>query len=453
MRDDLVVPAQDSLLAVLTDDAEFARSMTNIQAAADRIWAAPQHLFYTGHSVEHSRRILEHLAQLTRDCDLNRGEAYVLAAAAFLHDIGMQRIERGKSLHAIRDEHAEIGAAWVENTPDSLGVLGKYADDIARIVRAHRDTELAEPDYHDQHVAPYRLRIALLGALLHLADELELDYRRVDMERLAYQDVPGDSQVHWFRHDYITFVAINPDEGIIRAYWRFPKGCEDDYRSLIADWLQEILSNKLRQLGPYLRSHNVRFELVDPDVQNSHNAKALTPEALVELRTIAEKRRAVRLEELNRRLAREGQRLEAGQEARLQEAHEQQIAGNDDQAARLFEGVAHDLLRQGFDTQAATFYQRAAIQYKAARATRQETNAYLLAAQAHLDVGQSALAVDAARKAVAAAEMSGDTTLRMQAHALLGYTHHARGGVGDAEMASTHYTRARALRLERDAAG
>lgn len=445
------MPGQDNLLATLADDAEFVRSMTNIQAAAERIWAAPQHLFYTGHTVEHSRRILEHLARLARDCDLNRGETYALAAATFLHDIGMQRIEQDKSLSDIRDEHAEIGAVWVESAPDSLGILGKYADDIARIVRAHRDTNLAKPRYHDQHIAPYRLRIALLGALLHLADELELDYRRVDMERLAYQDVPSDSQVHWFRHDYITFVDINPDEGVIRIHWRFPKECKDDYRSLIADWLQEILSDKLRQLGPYLRSHNVRFEIVDPDVQDSHNAKVLTPEALVELHRIAEKRRTARFEELNRRLAREGQKLEAGQEARLQEANAQQVAGNDDGAARLFESVAHDLLRKGLDAQAATFYQRAAIQYKAAGATQQEANAYLLAAQAHVDAKQSTLAVDAARKAVAAAEMSKNSKLRMQAHALLGYTHQARGGKGDVEMASTHYTRARTLRMEQDA--
>ena len=191
----------DSLLATIATDSELARSLTNIRAAVANIWAAPQHLFYTGHTIEHSDRIIEHLGRLTRDCRLNLGEVYVLTAATFLHDIGMQRIESGKSLTDIRDEHAEIGAAWIEHAPDSLGVIGKYADDMARVVRAHRDTELAAPSYRDQYIAPHRLRIALIGALLHLADELELDYRRVDMTRLTYQDVPPESQKHWLRHD------------------------------------------------------------------------------------------------------------------------------------------------------------------------------------------------------------------------------------------------------------
>jgi len=306
------------LLQRIATDQEFTRSVINIAAIVAEIWEAPQHPFYTGHDPAHSVRVLRYLgrlvARLPDDYRLSAGEIYILVAAAYLHDIGMQRYITGRTPEQIRDEHAELGATWIiESVADpprarDVGILKHYAELIAQVTRGHRAKDLNNPAYRDRRLSPYPkpIRIAFLSALLQLADELDLTYERVSMPRMSYQEVPADSQVHWYRHNFITDVDIDPHEGHIRLTFVFPPEHKDDYADLIAAPLEELLAAKMANLRLPLRSNDIRFDLVLPELETSIAAQSLSPEAVRELQKAAESRHAERQEQLALQAAREG---------------------------------------------------------------------------------------------------------------------------------------------------
>lgn len=97
-----------------TLDADLRRSIEDIRAYMSRIWARPLHRYYTDHTVNHSDRIVALLDGLTAgmmrtDKRLSPIEVYVLLAATYLHDIGMQNEKfAGGDLDKIRDERKSV---------------------------------------------------------------------------------------------------------------------------------------------------------------------------------------------------------------------------------------------------------------------------------------------------------------------------------------------------------
>src|SRR5437764_1396540 len=133
-----------SLRRSLRGDTEFSISLSNIRARAEKIWAAGHHVFFTGHDVAHSERVIDKLDGLCSRAKLNAVEAYVLLAAAYLHDIGMQWHETALQPQEIRERHHLLGADWViasarpsarpDADPPPLGVIPDYAEYIALLV-------------------------------------------------------------------------------------------------------------------------------------------------------------------------------------------------------------------------------------------------------------------------------------------------------------------------------
>lgn len=172
------MPSVPPLLSHMPANSEYDLPLRNTEAAVAKIWQAPRHRNFTGHTVAHSRTILGHLAPLAHDCNLSLDEIYVVASVASLHDIGMQWEERSLTeevLQAsnpallgsaekideedlVREVQEELGARWIENSaidpgrPSELGVLHDYAAPIAQVVRAHRTTRLESAEYTGQRI-------------------------------------------------------------------------------------------------------------------------------------------------------------------------------------------------------------------------------------------------------------------------------------------------------------
>lgn len=103
------------------ENNEWPPTVDSVRKAAKIIWERPLHRYYTDHSVSHSERIIEKLNDLTKGPKnsthlISMTEMYILLAAAYLHDIGMQdeRFRNG-DLEQIRSQHHELTGELIRN--------------------------------------------------------------------------------------------------------------------------------------------------------------------------------------------------------------------------------------------------------------------------------------------------------------------------------------------------
>lgn len=208
-------------------------------------------LYYTDHSIDHSDRIIEsYLAPLLdlisqkapkSDC-LNEHEMFILAASAYLHDIGMILYPHEPGVYAsetLREGHHEssyeiiIKSAKGEKINNGTLDLGlhitgtkEYADWIALVAKGHRKVDLQGREYDERRRGGRhgtRIRLRELAALLRLADQLDKDYQRVpNVEELEQPWVPSESRICWYPCHYIESVDVG--NGLIDFSFRFPQG-------------------------------------------------------------------------------------------------------------------------------------------------------------------------------------------------------------------------------------
>ena len=276
-----------TLTGILTTDQH--RALDNIRAAAERLWARPLHRYYTDHSVAHSERIAALLDGLTAgmmhtDKRLAPVEAFVLLAAATLHDIGMQD-ERfaGGDLEETRAQHHQQPAEMIYRVfedPGSafalpLGDDPGLVEAIALVAKGHRQVDLGAPEYEPFPLGGETLRPRLLAALLRFADELDIDYRRVDLEQMKLLDLPLDSQLHWWKCHYVGGVTI-VDE-YIRVSYRFPRD-RPDYEGLLIPLIENEIRAKHTALEPIFRQHAVKVAIGQPQVRLMRLVQPMPPE-------------------------------------------------------------------------------------------------------------------------------------------------------------------------------
>lgn len=238
-----------------------------IKVVIDRciqVWDRPILVHYTDHGVEHSRRVAQHLSELAIGLTgpLNDPERFVLTAASYVHDVGMQTTRRAKNavgaltredFDLIRAGHSVESAEWIVDGArgardlPSLGLeADEYLDVIARVSRAHSKFNLAElPEVERRNNAPIRTR--LLAALLLIADELDLDTRRVKMPQLSAMDVPSDSMRHWLKHHYVDGCEVASGGAVVLDV-AFPSHYRGVQAQALVNEITEPLKSKLADL-------------------------------------------------------------------------------------------------------------------------------------------------------------------------------------------------------------
>ncbi len=239
-------------------------SLGIVRKAAIDLWHSPQHRSYTDHKPEgHSERIVEKMNRLLADVPDNLAlapeEVYVLLASAYLHDIGMQSEQtRFKTLDEIRDHHHEISREMIlgsvldrEHYPD-LGVIPELVDEVALVSAAHRRLDLRRLDlrsdeFADRPKGEVTLRLCLLSALLRLADELDMDSRRVIMGNIKVADVPQSSRLHWWRCDFVEAVSVQ--NGVITVNCVVPS---EDYTYYVKTSVERGLRDAVEKTREFL---------------------------------------------------------------------------------------------------------------------------------------------------------------------------------------------------------
>ena len=77
-----------------------------------------------------------------------------------------------------------------------------------------------------------------------IADELDLQAKRVDFKEIAKFNPSTYSLVHWFKHHYVDFVKI--ESGIVRIKLRFPEDAMT-YPELIRENITQSSAAKLSE--------------------------------------------------------------------------------------------------------------------------------------------------------------------------------------------------------------
>lgn len=189
------------------EDQKLATCFNSIVEAAKDFWERPLLQHYTNHGIDHSERIIEVLGNVLEghSDQLNDYEKFILLASAYLHDIGMQSPQHSgldkkteynlNEFEIIRNNHNEASAKMIiessiNKSDISLGLerCEGFANSVALVSKHHRSLDLT--DLEDTSIGGKEIKLRLLAALLRLGDELDADYRRVNIDVLKLQDIP-----------------------------------------------------------------------------------------------------------------------------------------------------------------------------------------------------------------------------------------------------------------------
>jgi|GEM_PF-464013 len=250
-----------------------------------------KHKHFTKHDVNHSDRVVEKLNLLARTLrkPLAEEECYILLSAAYLHDVGMQSDERD-NLKLVRDDHHLLsddiimGSVRQPGKYPDLKINKDYAEYIARVARGHRKTDLLADEYEEFDIGGNQIRLRLLAALLRFADQLDIDFRRVDFERLKLErDMTPESKLHWYKHYYVLGTGLH--DGLIRITYRFPEEYRNqEIENLIAKYvLDHVLKEYERYKEDIFWSAGVQISTGKDKRQYSSIVPALPPDVLAEL--------------------------------------------------------------------------------------------------------------------------------------------------------------------------
>jgi len=297
--------------------------LERVRASAEKIWEVQRLSWFTDHrAATHSRKIIGHLGNVLIHLQNSRQkltphELYVLLAACYLHDIGMQDFKtedgRGvdqltpKDYNQIRKAHPSrareliIDRTLWRGDRDSFRIDldddAQYLVPIALVSQGHGSNFFADT-VKELRRLPHRpgnlpFRGDLLTALLLMGDELELHESRANFPK-EYTLSPL-ALLHNHIHHYVTGVEVmdgrTPKHRHIRLIMEFPKD-SDDYRTEVSRWLTTKLSKQCELTKPIFEMTTqgelswdsvveIRSEI---DKYETRRSLSLFPSALHELR-------------------------------------------------------------------------------------------------------------------------------------------------------------------------
>ena len=298
--------------------SKLSSCLADIIKSCERIWNNPLLPWFTKHDVSHSKEVIHLLGQILSPLEetpqmLNEHELFILLASAYLHDIGMQNLKvddisidklTSEEYEFIRKRHAEESHDIILKRLNStmqrddfhLPVIeDDYVPIIARVSKGHATDFFKESiNFFEKYPAKplnRTVRAELLTALLMIADELDLQNKRIDFAETAKINLSDYSAVHWYKHHYVDSVEVN--NGTVDLTLLFPADA-DKYKNLIKELIEAKLKIQIEKVNPILRNLTSGIlHLNDINIQTRTDAsgtKRILPEgALKELMKISKK--------------------------------------------------------------------------------------------------------------------------------------------------------------------
>ncbi len=251
--------------ALKKERRDLAEQLDRIYGEALEIWSEPHLRKLTEHGKDHIDQVLSNLDVLTgplqRSSDpLSPEEIFVLLAACYLHDVGMQLDQPDA-----REQHAQYTFELILHARDStareLHVRLSLDDRNARqavalVARGHwTEHALALPE-RDALWGNVEGRLRLLGVLLATADLLDLSpvrarYFRGDHRLLRLDPM---ARLHHTLHEQVKSFKIEPADPSIADELCFVLRWQDDHQEVreLAEWTLHWFNSQWHQLAPAL---------------------------------------------------------------------------------------------------------------------------------------------------------------------------------------------------------
>ncbi|MBI5679981.1 MAG: tetratricopeptide repeat protein [Methanobacterium sp.] len=268
---------------------DLQKCLENIKISSEEMWETPQHSHYTNHDIKHSKRIITKLNKMLGDknnsININEHESFILLSAAYLHDIGMQTDEviRNNSkpiytyeeMESIRKLHNESSVKLIYDGNYLVSeICEQYIDSIATVVKFHSgNTDITQ--IKDSPIDDDCIRLKFLSALFKLADELDRDYRRSNVQKIKHWDIPVESKFHWFINYYTQSVLI--ENGKIKLFFKFPEECKERYKDLFEKvFVEQTIASIKKQLFESISiiwDHDVKLLLDESNIRIEYSKK------------------------------------------------------------------------------------------------------------------------------------------------------------------------------------
>jgi len=246
--------------------ASLADELDAITKEALVLWQNQHLRTFTAHGEAHILQVEANLDALTRGLQaspqkLQPHEIFVLIAACYLHDIGMQLGERdAREKHAqfafdlILNSHARHGS---EERRVTLPINGSNARQaIAATARGHWTNFAVELDPEDVLVDMTRGRLRLLGLLLAMADLLDLSPVRATYFRSIHQldKLDATAELHQTMHELVKGFQITAPDPTIPEEIQYQLDWSDDSETTrtISDWVLHWFHSQWRTVAPLL---------------------------------------------------------------------------------------------------------------------------------------------------------------------------------------------------------
>jgi hypothetical protein len=256
------------------------RDLARIRDCQRQNWSPILLTWFTDHTSEgHSRRIVDLLGRAIGEQDLlTRNELFVLLAACYLHDLGMQdgKID-GRGLETmdsswwqtVRERHPKrsrqlIIDRTVARLRDQYDIgipeNSDFLEPIAIVAESH-GSKFFEADIEELRLRDLRpgnepARLRGIAALLLMGDELDLHRNRVDSAwPKDLLELSAVGQLHFHAHHYISRVDIT--RGLpsalrcIAIHFTFPARSAA-YGAEMKEWLARRLLRQIRRTNPVL---------------------------------------------------------------------------------------------------------------------------------------------------------------------------------------------------------
>jgi hypothetical protein len=238
-------------------NSSYLKFLIEIENVSKDIWTTDIKIikYYTDHGIEHSYRIINYIFEIlkNKNVTLSEGDYFILFASAFLHDIGMQcdlnkheklkkvlkdnntltqefnhlsldytpeEIKELREIHNILSHNWIIQACKNESIDQKLNIVirninnAPIVQDIADVVLYH--TKMCIDDLDDTcHYNPGKNNKKLLAAIFRLADELDIDARRVkDIKSLSNFSIDKYSEFMWWLHNRLK-ISFDKNNNIV----------------------------------------------------------------------------------------------------------------------------------------------------------------------------------------------------------------------------------------------
>lgn len=271
-------------------NAELFDELGEIKKFCYDVWKDRLLPWFTNHDCEHSKEIVHLLDQILKPLEshpqfLNDHELFILLSSAYLHDIGMQFLKiddipidrlTGEQYNIIRKRHADESYNIIlKLVSKSIGrddfhlpsIDEEYIPAIARVSRGHSSDFFKDilGEFRKDTLTPKgrEVRGELLTSLLMIADEFDLQCKRVSFTETAKYELSDYSKVHWYKHHYVDFVSV--ESGTVKIILKFPDNA-DTYKELIKTLIEIKLKKQIGNVNPVFMESTSGILHLNPNI-------------------------------------------------------------------------------------------------------------------------------------------------------------------------------------------